>query len=147
MEGNPRFDISIAGDQSEAVLNLSRLKPPPGEYTIAFYGSAVAKYRSNPEGVVKAESRLAELRAEAERLGEEVQQATTRLEVVSANDRATAEVEANELRNRKSLADAAVADATKHLQTVTQLAQPKDIADIVVTAPIRIRVLPVETSE
>ena len=147
MEGNPRFDISIAGDQSEAVLNLSRVKPPPGEYTIAFYGSAVAKYRSNPEGVVKAESRLAELRAEAERLSEQVRQATTRLESTSTDDRAAAEAEVRDLTNQESLADAAVADATKHLQTVTQLAQPKDIADIVVTAPIRIRIQPVETSE
>ena len=27
------------------MLDLAKLKTPPGEYTIAFYGNAVAKYR------------------------------------------------------------------------------------------------------
>lgn len=38
------FDFSLADDQSSAVLDLARLKPQPGDYTIAFYGGAVAKY-------------------------------------------------------------------------------------------------------
>lgn len=45
----PRFDVSIPADRSEAVLDLAALKTPPGDYLIAFYGSAVAKYRPGPE--------------------------------------------------------------------------------------------------
>jgi hypothetical protein len=45
----PKFDVSIPADRSEAVLDLAALKTPPGDYLIAFYGSAVAKYRPGPE--------------------------------------------------------------------------------------------------
>ncbi len=45
-ENVPRFDVSLASDSSEATLDLAALKTPPGDYLIAFYGSAVAKYRS-----------------------------------------------------------------------------------------------------
>ena len=42
----PRFDVSLASDSSEVTLDLAALKTPPGDYLIAFYGSAVAKYQS-----------------------------------------------------------------------------------------------------
>jgi len=48
-ERMPPFSISIDGSSSEAVLDLSTLKIAPGEYTLAFYGGAVAKFRSKPE--------------------------------------------------------------------------------------------------
>ena len=41
----PRFDVSLAADSSEVTLDLAALKTPPGDYLIAFYGSAVAKYQ------------------------------------------------------------------------------------------------------
>ena len=41
----PRFDVSIASDSSEVTLDLAALKAPSGDYLIAFYGSAVAKYQ------------------------------------------------------------------------------------------------------
>lgn len=43
-ERTPNFEMSLTQDQSEAVLDLARLKTPPGQYTVAFYGGAVAKY-------------------------------------------------------------------------------------------------------
>ena len=42
----PRFDVSLASDSSEVTLDLAALKTSPGDYLIAFYGSAVAKYQS-----------------------------------------------------------------------------------------------------
>ncbi len=42
----PRFDVSLASDFSEVTLDLAALKTSPGDYLIAFYGSAVAKYQS-----------------------------------------------------------------------------------------------------
>lgn len=41
----PRFDVSLAADSSEVTLDLAALKAQPGDYLIAFYGSAVAKYQ------------------------------------------------------------------------------------------------------
>jgi hypothetical protein len=41
----PQFDVPLTADSSEVVLDLAKLKTPPGDYLIAFYGSAVAKYQ------------------------------------------------------------------------------------------------------
>ncbi len=48
-ERAPAFDASLTAETSEAVLDLAALKTPPGEYVVAFYGSAVAKYRTQPD--------------------------------------------------------------------------------------------------
>lgn len=48
-ESHPKFDLPLTKDGSEAVLDLAKLKTVPGDYWIAFYGSAVAKY--SPEAV------------------------------------------------------------------------------------------------
>lgn len=38
------FEIQLLGDAAEAKIDLAKLKLPPGEHTIAFYGAAVTKY-------------------------------------------------------------------------------------------------------
>ncbi len=48
-ESHPKFDLPLTKDSSEAALDLAKLKIAPGDYWIAFYGSAVAKY--SPEAV------------------------------------------------------------------------------------------------
>jgi hypothetical protein len=48
-----QFDLPLNADSSEAVLDLASLKTAPGEYLIAFYGGAVAKYRHNPSAKPK----------------------------------------------------------------------------------------------
>ncbi|MDA8744167.1 serine protease [Rubripirellula amarantea] len=45
-ESNPTFDLTIADDVTNVELDLAKLKTPPGDYAIAFYGGAVAKYAS-----------------------------------------------------------------------------------------------------
>jgi hypothetical protein len=50
----PPFDVSLTADASQAVLDLAALKTPPGDYLISFYGSAVAKYRSNAQAAKTA---------------------------------------------------------------------------------------------
>jgi hypothetical protein len=42
----PAFNVSLTAERSEAVLDLAALKTPPGDYLIAFYGGAVAKYKA-----------------------------------------------------------------------------------------------------
>lgn len=43
-EGHPAFELPLGADASETVLDLATLKVAPGDYVIAFYGGAVAKY-------------------------------------------------------------------------------------------------------
>ncbi|MFM8893652.1 MAG: serine protease [Planctomycetia bacterium] len=44
-EGLPAFDIPLAGDGHETAIDLEKLKIPPGDHTIALYGTAIVKYR------------------------------------------------------------------------------------------------------
>ena len=109
-ESMPAFEISLNEDHSEAVLDLAKLKTPPGRHVVAFYGSAVAKYSHRPDLVALAEQALAEATGKA-----------------AAAD-ATPQMKS------------AVAEARKQLEAAKKRAQPKDIVDIVVSQPIAIEV-------
>ncbi len=141
---NPQFDVKISADKYDAVIDLARLKPAPGDYLIAFYGSAVAKYRHNPEAVLvaelakkKAEEEAAAVEAEAKKLVEEAKAAAT-------EKKAEADKAVEAVAVRQKAAAAAVAAAAEKLKQATQVAQPRDIVDIVVSEPIAIRVKPAE---
>ncbi len=43
-ERAPTLEFSLAEDQNDVTLDLAALKTKPGDYTIAFYGGAVANY-------------------------------------------------------------------------------------------------------
>ncbi len=43
-ENHPQVVLPLDKDHSEVVLDLAKLQTAPGDYWIAFYGSAVAKY-------------------------------------------------------------------------------------------------------
>lgn len=59
------FDASLKNPNSDAVLDLAKLKTKPGEYQIAFYGYAVAKYQDNPQAIKKIEAELKKAEKEA----------------------------------------------------------------------------------
>lgn len=128
---NPAFDVSLTAEKSEAVLDLAKLNPKPGDYEIAFYGSAVAKYRYNLEAVSAAEERLKTAKAEVERLKPEAARLAETAKTAAAD--------------QLKQAQAAVTAAEAKLKAATAAATPKDIVDIVVSRPIRIRVNPAET--
>lgn len=44
-ESIPAFDVSLTSDNAQAVIDLAKLKLPPGDHWLAFHGGAVAKYR------------------------------------------------------------------------------------------------------
>lgn len=141
----PAFDVSLTADAGEAVLDLAMLKTPPGDYLIAFYGSAVAKYRHNPDAVtaaeaarLKAEQEVMALDAEAKKLAEAAAAAA-----VETRDEAAKAVEA--IAARQKAAAAALSAAAEQVKKATAEAQPKDIVDIVVSEPIAIRVKPAES--
>lgn len=136
----PAFNAPLSAEGSKAVIDLAALKTAPGEYSIAFYGSAVAKYRHNPAAVtiaeelrLEAERRVKELEAEAKQLAEAAQAATE--EAKPAAEAALAEI-----AERQKAAAAALAAATEEVKRATEAAAPRDIVDIVVSEPITIRV-------
>ena len=142
--GTPAFDAALDADASSATIDLAALKTPPGEYSIAFYGSAVAKYRYNPTAIAvaklalqTAEKNLAASAGEAKRLADVAKTAAE--DVKAAAEQAAASAAA-----KQKAAAANVATAKKNLQTATAKSQPKDIVDIVVSTPITIRVKPAE---
>jgi len=43
-EREPPFDVQLGADAAEARIDIAKLKLPPGDHTIAFYGTLVTKY-------------------------------------------------------------------------------------------------------
>ncbi len=144
-EGTPKFDVPLSADQSEAVLNLAALKTPPGDYLIAFYGSAVAKYRSNPDAVLQAELAHQRAQQQATKAAQAAQQASDQAAAAASDQKSELEQAAAELAKQKAAADATLAAAEKRLQAAKKQAQPKDIVDIIVSQPIAIRIQPAES--
>lgn len=140
----PQFDVQINAEQSQAVLDTAALKVAPGEYLIAFYGGAVAKYRHRPDAIPvaeeahkKAQEELTAADAELKKLMEAAAAATaeTKSEADKAVEAATA---------KQKMATAAVTNAAAQVKKATATATPTDIVDIVVSEPIAIRVNPPE---
>jgi hypothetical protein len=139
------FDLPLAADSSEAVLDLAALKTPPGDYLIAFYGGAVAKYRYNPGAVVIAEASHAKATKELQQLDSQAKELAENAKAASGDQKAKIDDEINTIANRRKTLAAAVAAAAKQLKTASNAAKPKDIVDIIVSEPIAIRVIPAET--
>lgn len=136
----PRFDVSLDADQSEVVLDLAALKTPPGDYLMAFYGSAVVKYRYNPEAVAVAEAAQKKATEEAAVATAEVERLTAEAAAAASETKAAADAGVAEATAKKQTADAAVAAAVAKLKAATDRATPTDTADIVLSEPIAIRV-------
>jgi hypothetical protein len=146
-EANPAFDAPLDAENSEAVLDLAKLKTPPGDYLIAFYGSAVAKYRYDPEAVTAAKAELEKAQAKATDLADEAKSLVDAAKTAPEDQKTTIGKAAAEAVARQKSAEATVAAADKRLNVATKKAAPKDIVDIVVSTPIRIRVKPVKQEE
>lgn len=140
----PRFDVNLTADKSEAVFDLAALKTPPGEYLISLFGSAVAKYRYNPEAIPAAEAELAKAKENAAAISAEVAQLTTVAASAPSDKKAEADKAVADANVRKQAADAAVTAATAKLKGVTDQAAPRDTVEIILSEPIAIRVKPVE---
>jgi len=139
-EGNPRFDVSLTADTSEAVLDTAALKTPPGDYLITFYGSAVAKYRYNPDAVPLAEAVQKKATEEGAVAAADVQRLTEEAAAAASEKKVEADQAVTDATARKQAADAAVTAADAKLKAVTDLAAPKDTVDIVLSEPVAIKV-------
>jgi hypothetical protein len=143
-ERAPAFNVSLTADSSQAVLDTAALKVPPGEYCIAFYGGAVAKYRHQPESVPMAEEARQKAEQELHAIEAEVKQLTEAAKAAAAENRGEAEKAVTTVTAKQKAAAAALAAANERLKKATESAKPRDVADIVVSEPITIRVTPAE---
>ena len=128
-EGVKELDIPTKAATHEAVIDLAALKLAPGDYTVAFYGSAVSKYRYNPAAVPLAE-------AEQKKAEQQLAAAADEAKKIAATNAEAAKKAAE----KQKQAEAAMANATKRMKSVTTAAAPTDTVDIVVSEPVRISV-------
>jgi len=142
-EGVPRFDVPLTAETAEAVIDLAALKTPPGDYSIAFYGTAVAKYRYDPNAIFFAESSLNEATTKSMQLASELQRLSDALSQIATADTAAAsalKMELAQVTLAKSQADADIELKKQKLKAVSDQAAPRDTVDIVISEPIAIRV-------
>ncbi|MFK8114954.1 MAG: serine protease [Rubripirellula sp.] len=144
-EKNPKFDLSLTSDNSEVTLDLAKLKTKPGDYQIAFYGGAVAKYSHNPDAVGVAETLLASAKRDAVSIDAEVKRLAAELKSVTEAEKPAMESAIKKAKAKQQASAAIVSSVTKKLAAAKKLAKQKDIVDIVVSEPISIRVNPAET--
>ena len=138
------FNISLTADTAEAVIDLGALKTPPGDYVIAFYGGAVAKYRIHPEEVTAAEAAHRQAQADQATADAEVQKLTEAATAAAVETKAEINQSLEQAVARQKAAAAATALAAERLKKATQVATPNDLVDIVVSEPIAIHVNPAE---
>ncbi len=136
------FDLPVKASDYELVLDLAALKTPPGEYTLAFQGSAVSKYRYNPLAVPEAEEASKKAEAEAATLAANAKKMTEAAASAPQDKKTEAANAAKIAAEKQKLAEAAMLEAAKRMKTVTETATPKDTVDIIVTRPIRVVVKP-----
>ena len=141
------FDAPLAGDASEAIIDLAALKTPPGEYVIAFYGSAVAKYRYNVGAVSLAEAALKTAQQAAVKMADDAKKLAEAAKAAPEDQQAESKKAAQDAAAKHKSAAAAALAAERQLKSATAKAKSKDIVDIIVSRPITIRVKPAKTAE
>lgn len=143
-EQQPQFDVSLTAETSEAVLDTAALKVAPGDYQVAFYGSAVARYSYDPQGVLQALQSVEAAKQSRQAAAAAVEQLTQDLAGAAAENRAAAEQALLQAQAALKAADASVAAAEAKHKAAADAAVPKDTAEIIVSEPISIRVVPAE---
>lgn len=136
----PGFDVSLKADEAQAVFDLAALKVPPGVHTVSFLGGAVVKYRHRPDKVAVAEAAAKKMQVEVQVLEAEVKKAAGEAQAAPAakKDQMTRVVAAATAKMKA--ASSALNTSRDQLKRATDAAQPRDIADIVVSEPVTIRV-------
>ena len=141
-ERNQKFNIPINAKQSNAVIDLARCKPQPGEYVVAFYGSAVAKYESGSNAVLLAEEKQKRCKKKSNELAAEVRRLTAAVKTADPEEKKKLQKQFLAVQSQVKSARLALTNSTKALNAAKRAAAPKDIADIIVSKPIRIKVVP-----
>lgn len=143
-EKAPGFDLPIKADSSEVVFDLKTLNIAPGEYRVSFLGGGVVKYRHPPELVAAAEAASQKVLVEVKTLEAEVKKVATEAENAPAEKKQQMTRALAAVNAKMKAATDSLTIAQEQLKKAKDMAQPRDIADIVVCEPFTIRVKPVE---
>ncbi len=143
-DSGQRLDVSIKADTADVVLDLAKLKTPPGEYQVSFLGGAVAKYRHQPDAVAKAEATSQKQSLEVKQLEAEVKKLMDEAKAAPAEKKEQVQKTMASMNSRMKAATDALNVTKQQLKRATDAATPRDIADIVVCEPITIVVKPAE---
>ncbi|MCB1232340.1 MAG: serine protease [Verrucomicrobiae bacterium] len=136
------FEVPLKAKTYDVELDLAALKTKPGDYTIAFYGGGVAKYRYHPDGVAEAEKAKQEAEAAALAAAEEAKKLAAAVAQAAPEKKAEAEAASKVAAEKQKAAEAAKTEAEKKLAAATKAAAPTDRVDIHVSTPIHIKVNP-----
>jgi hypothetical protein len=140
-QSNARFEIPLQENRAEAKLDLAKMNVAPGVYTLAFYGAAVAKYRDYPSAVTRAEEAKQSLVSRVEQLQRQIKSLKETEQAVEQQTNASSLVS---IEQELKAAETALTAADNELKLATARSRPQDIADIVVTRPFTLEVLPAE---
>ena len=138
--GVAAFDVASKAAQSEVVLDLAALKLMPGDYTLALHGGVVSKYSYNPGAVKMVEAEQQEIEKKAALAAAELQKLTAAAKEASPEKAAETQALTKVAGEKMKAMEAAKADVVKRMKSVSDVAAPKEIVDIVVSEPIRVRV-------
>lgn len=141
---NPQFEVPLTEDSSQAVLDTAALKTPPGDYQIAFYGSAVAKYQYFPEGVAQAASVLKAAEERANLAAENLKKLEADVATAADDQKSLLAERLEAARVQQQQTAAALMTATQKHKLATEQSAPRDTVDIVISEPIAVKVLPGE---
>ncbi len=139
------LDITMGSATAEIALDLNELELPVGDHTFAMYGGLVTNYRYNEAAVRQATADVQAATAEIEQLTKAQQEAAAAVAAAIDEAKAAADVASKEAAARLQTAQANKAAAEKRLAAATAAAAPREIVDIVVTEPIRLRVTDAES--
>ena len=142
--GLKALEVPANAATAELVLDLAALKTAPGEHTIALASGYVTKYRPDPAPLLLAEAVQKKADQAAAALAAEAKKLTAEFEAATGEKRVAAESTAKVAAEKSKSAEAEKAAAAKRLKAAKDETAPRDIADIVVSEPIRIRIAPAE---
>lgn len=143
-ERTPQFSLGLTADSGEATLDTAALKVAPGDYLIALYGGAVARYRHRPDVLAAAEQGRQKAEQDLMAADAEVKKLTDEVKAAAAETRSQTEMALQAAMTRQKAAAAALTAAAERVKSATATAAPRDIVDIVVSEPIAIRVTAAE---
>jgi hypothetical protein len=138
--GVAAFDVASKAAQSEVVLDLAALKLTPGDYALALHGGVVSKYSYNPGAVKVVEAEQQEIDKKAALAAAELQKLTVAAKEAPPEKAAETQALTKVAGEKMKTMEAAKADVVKRMKTAVAVAAPKEIVDIVVSEPIRVRV-------
>ena len=138
MESVKELDVPLKSDRVEAVLDLAAMKVQPGEYTLAFSGPGVVKYRYNPEAVACAEREQKEAREQLAALGDAAKKLGAEASTADPEKKAALEQAVKEMSGKMKAAEAAQTEAQKKMKAAEDAAAPRDTVDIVWSEPVRL---------